>query len=145
MADQLETLKQKYQSVLNTISQRGVQLQHVNMAGNKLYIQGVAPSEDVKNQVWNQIKLVDPSYSDLTADISVSPQAATTQTAGAAAGGGSGQEQRTYTIQPGDTLSGISQRFYGKASEYSKILQANQATIPDADKIRAGQTIVIPE
>jgi len=140
MADQLETLKQKYQSVLNTISQKGVQLHHVNMAGSKLYIQGVAPSEDIKNEVWNQIKLVDPSYSDLTADISVSPQAAT-QAAGAAAGGSS---QRTYTIQPGDTLSGISQRFYGKASEYSKILEANKGTLTDADKIRAGQTIVIP-
>ena len=83
---------------------------------------------------------MDPNFSDLTADISVSPQAAS-QTAGAAAGGGS---QRNYTIQPGDTLSGISQRFYGKASEYSKILDANKDTIPDADKIRAGQTIVIP-
>ncbi len=141
MADQLETLKSKYQSVLNTISQKGVQLQHVNMAGNKLYIQGAAPSEDIKNEIWNQIKLVDQNFLDLTADISVSPQAASTQTAGAAAGG---ESQRTYTIQPGDTLSGISQRFYGKASEYSKILDANKDTIPDADKVRAGQTIVIP-
>ncbi len=141
MADQLETLKSKYQSVLNTISQKGVQLQHVNMAGSKLYIQGVAPSEEIKNEVWNQIKLVDPNFSDLTADISVSPQAASTQSAGASAGAGG---QRSYTIQPGDTLSGISQRFYGKASEYSKILDANKDSIPDADKIRAGQTIVIP-
>ncbi len=139
MADQLETLKSKYQSVLNTISQKGVQLHHVNMEGSKLYIEGVAPSEDAKNDVWNQIKLVDPNYSDLTANITVSPQA---QTATAAAGASS--SQRTYTIQPGDTLSGISQRFYGKASEYSKILEANKESIPDADKIRAGQTIVIP-
>ncbi len=142
MADQLETLKSKYQSVLNTISQKGVQLKHVNMEGSKLYIEGVAPSEDVKNDVWNQIKLVDPNYSDLTANITVSPQAQT-QTAGAAAGASG--SQRTYTIQPGDTLSGISQRFYGKASEYSKILEANRGTIADADKIKAGQTIVIPE
>jgi len=139
MADQLETLKSKYQSVLNVISQKGVQLQHVNMNGSKLYIQGVAPSEDIKNEVWNQIKLVDSSFSDLTADISVSPQAASAQVAAAA-----GSSQRTYTIQPGDTLSGISQRFYGKASEYTKIIDANKEVIPDADKIRAGQTIVIP-
>ncbi len=139
MADQLETLKAKYQSVLNTISQKGVKLEHVNMAGGKLFIQGVAPSEDIKNEVWNQIKLVDSSFSDLTADISVSSQAANTQSA--AVGSSS---QRTYTIQPGDTLSGISQRFYGKASEYTKIIEANKEAIPDADKIRAGQTIVIP-
>ncbi len=138
MADQLETLKSKYQSVLNTISQKGVQLHHVNMEGSKLYIQGVAPSEEIKNEVWNQIKLVDSTFSDLTADISVSPEAAHTSSAAAAS------SQRTYTIQPGDTLSGISQRFYGKASEYTKIIDANKEAIPDADKIRAGQTIVIP-
>ena len=140
MADQLETLKAKYQSVLNIISQKGVRLAHVNVAGNKLYLQGVAPSEDVKNDVWNQIKLVDPGFGDLTADISVDPNAAPQ----AAAAGAGGSSERTYTVQPGDTLSGISQRFYGKASEYSKILEANRETIPDADKIRAGQTIVIP-
>ncbi len=139
MADQLETLKSKYQSVLNIISQKGVQLQHVHIADNKLYIEGIAPSEDSKNEVWNQIKLVDPNYSDLTANISVSPQAQA-----ASATGGGQTSQRTYTIQPGDTLSGISQRFYGKASEYSKIVDANKETITDANKIRAGQTIVIP-
>jgi nucleoid-associated protein YgaU len=139
MADQLEQLKQKYQSVIDTAKQLGVQLQHVNMSGEKLYIQGIAPSEDAKNKVWDRIKQIDPGYSDLTVDFSVSPQA---QTAQAAAGGG-GQE-RTYTIQPGDTLSGISQRFYGKASEYGKILDANRDKIKDADHIRSGETITIP-
>ncbi len=141
MADQLDQLKQKYQSVIDTAKQLGVQLEHVNMAGSKLYIQGIAPSEDVKNKVWDRIKQIDSSYSDLTADFSVSPQA---QTAQAAAGAGSSEQQRTYTIQPGDTLSGISQRFYGKASEYSKIMDANKDKIQDADHIKAGQTIVIP-
>ena len=144
MADQLEQLKQKYQAVLNLAPQLGIQLQHVNMSGSKLYIQGIAPSEDAKNKIWDQIKLIDSGYSDLTADFSVSAQASQpqTQTAGAAAGGG--QNQRTYTIQPGDTLSGISQRFYGKASEYAKILDANRDKIKDADHIRSGETIVIP-
>ncbi len=142
MADQFDQLKQKYQAVLNLAPQLGIQMQHINMAGNKLYIQGIAPSEDAKNKMWDQIKLIDSGYSDLTADFSVSPQAQT-QAAGSASNGGQGQ-QRTYTIQPGDTLSGISQRFYGKASEYSKILSANPDKIKDADHIRSGETIVIP-
>jgi nucleoid-associated protein YgaU len=141
MADQLEQLKQKYQAIFGVITQQGIQLQHVHMSGDKLYVQGIAPSEDAKNKVWDQIKAVDPSYSDLVADFSVSEQARA-QTAGAAAGGG--QNQRTYTIQAGDTLSGISQRFYGKASEYGKILDANRDKIKDADHIRSGETIVIP-
>ncbi len=143
MADQLEQLKQKYSAVMNLVPQLGIQLQHVNMAGSKLYLQGIAPSEEAKNKIWDQIKLIDPGYSDLTADFSVAPQAqAQTQSAGAASNGAS--SQRNYTVQPGDTLSGISQRFYGKASEYAKILDANRDTIKDADHIRAGQTILIP-
>jgi nucleoid-associated protein YgaU len=144
MADQLEQLKQKYQSVLNMAPKLGIQMQHVNMSGNKLYIQGIAPSEDAKNKIWDQIKLIDSGYSDLIADFSVSATAAPPQTQAAGAAAGGGQNERTYTIQAGDTLSGISQRFYGKASEYAKILDANRDKIKDADHIKAGQTIVIP-
>ena len=86
----LEQLKQKYRPVLNFIQQQGqIRLQNVNMQGDKLFIRGEAPSEDAKNKVWDQIKLVDPTYSDLTADISVSESR--TQTAGAAIGGGQPQ------------------------------------------------------
>ena len=83
MADKFETLKAKYQSVLNFIEQQqNTQLQNVNMEGDKLLIRAAAPSQDVKNKIWDQIKLVDPSFSDLIADISA-PEAA----AAAAAGG----------------------------------------------------------
>ena len=47
-----------------------------------------------------------------------------------------------YTVQPGDTLSGISQRFTGRASNYMDIAASNN--IEDANKIYAGQKIVIP-
>ena len=82
MADKFEELKAKYQSVLNFIEQQqNTQLQNVNMEGDKLLIRAAAPSQDVKNKIWDQIKLVDPTFSDLTADISA-PEAAA-----AAAGG----------------------------------------------------------
>ena len=37
------------------------------------------------------------------------------------------QEQRTlqYTVQPGDTLWGIAERFYGTGSEYPRLVEAN--------------------
>lgn len=54
------------------------------------------------------------------------------------AGGG-----HTYTVQPGDTLSGISKRLTGKASNYMQLAAANK--IEDADKILVGQKLVIPE
>ena len=69
--DRLEELKNKYKPVLDSVKQNGVVLSHVHVQGNKLFIQGAAPSEDAKNVVWNQIKGVDSSYSDLTCDLTV--------------------------------------------------------------------------
>src|ERR1700742_598921 len=110
MADKLETLKAKYQSVLNFIEQQqNTQLQNVNMEGDKLFIRAAAPSQDVKNKIWDQIKLVDPSYSDLTADISA-PEAAAAAAAGA---GAAPAAARTYTVQAGDNPSKINKHFFG--------------------------------
>ena len=136
MADKFEHLKSKYQSVLNFIKEQNAQLENVNMQGDKLYIRASAPSTDVKNKIWDQIKLVDSSYSDLVVDIQAP------QTAAAAVGGSTGN--RTYTVQAGDSLSKISKQFYGDPNQYTKIVQANSDQISDPDKIKPGMKLNIP-
>ena len=141
-----EQLKQKYQPVQNAMGQYQVQLQNLNMQGEKLYMRAEAPSEEAKNRVWDEIKMVDPSYSDLIADITVNAsaqQAPKTQTAGASVSGGQGA--RTYTVRPGDTLSQISRQFYGEANQYTKIFEANRDQLKNPNEIRPGQQLVIPE
>src|SRR5208282_904826 len=133
MADRFEQLKAKYQSVLNFIQSQAVQLQNLNMEGDKLFIRASAPSADVKNRVWDQIKLVDPAFADLTADI----QAPAATAAAAAAAGGS-SAVRTYTVQPGDSLSKISKQFYGDANKYMSIFEANKDKMSDPDKVKVG-------
>src|SRR5215469_8479451 len=137
MADRFEQLKSKYQSVLNFIQSQGVQLQNLNMEGDKLLIRATAPSADLKNRVWDQIKLVDPSYSDLIADIQA-PAAA------AAAAGAPSSATRTYTVQPGDSLSKISKHFYGDPNMYMKIFDANKDKLSDPDKVKVGTELRIP-
>lgn len=145
---QLERLKQKYQPALNLMQQLQVQVQNINMDGTKLLIRGVAPSADVKNRIWDQIKLIDAAYPDLICDLSVS-QRATTQgssasmTAGAAVG--AGQNQRHYTVKAGDTLSKISREFYGDPNQYTKIFNANRGVLRDPNTISPGQELVIPD
>ena len=117
-ADQrFNELKGKYQTVLNTIEQQGVRLQNLHLQDNKLFVRGVAPSEDAMNTVWDQIKLVDPNYGDITADITYDQS----QAQAAAAGGGGGQGGQSYTVKSGDTLSKISKHYYGDADKYMRI------------------------
>jgi nucleoid-associated protein YgaU len=124
MPDQFETLKQKYQPVLDKIQEEGAQLLNVNMDGNQLYVKAIAVSEISKDRIWNAIKAVDPNFADLKHDIEVH------------------QGAQDYTVQPGDNLSKISKHFYGDANKYSVIAKANN--LEDPDKIKVGQKLVIP-
>ncbi len=54
---------------------------------------------------------------------------------------------QTYTVQQGDFLSAIAQKFYGDGSEASwqKIYEANKALIgPDPTQLQIGMVLVIP-
>jgi len=140
--DRFEELKSKYASVLETVKQKGVSLAHLHVQNNKLFMQGAAPSEQAKNDVWNQIKAVDSSYSDLTCDLTVDTSLPSPQAQAAAAGGAG--SSKTYTVKAGDTLSKIAKEIYGNANEYHRIFEANQDKLESPDKIQVGQQLVIP-
>jgi nucleoid-associated protein YgaU len=124
MPDLFEQLKQKYQPVLTKIQEEGAQLQNLNLDGSQLYLKATAVSEASKNRIWDTIKAVDPNFADLKHDIEARTG------------------EQTYVVQPGDNLSKISKRFYGDANKYPAIAQANH--LDDPDKIKVGQTLVIP-
>ena len=130
MAADLEQLKAKYSSVLNAINQNGVRLSHVHIQDDKLYIEGACGSDAIKNKIWDQVKLVDPTYSDLTLNLTVDPSIA--------------PKQQVYTVAAGDSLSKIAKQFYGNANEYMKIFNANRDKLNDPNTIKVGQQLVIP-
>lgn len=125
-------LKQKYQSVLTLADQERIQFQNLHVQDNKLFVRGIAPSEDAKSRFWTQIKQVNPAADDITADITVAPAASAPKGA------------QSYTVKSGDTLSKISRQHYGDANEYMRIFYANRQIISDPDKIQVGQVLVIP-
>jgi len=51
---------------------------------------------------------------------------------------------RTYTVKRGDTLSSIAQQTYGKASEWSKIYEANRELIPNKNVLRPQTVLILP-
>jgi nucleoid-associated protein YgaU len=129
----LDELKAKYQSVLQVIQNQQVSVKNLHVQDNKLFIKGVAPSQEAANKVWDEIKRVNPRADDITADFpidtSMQRQAASVQ---------------TYKVKAGDTLSKISKQFYGSPNEYMKIFEANKDKLSDPDKIQVGQELKIP-
>ncbi len=137
--DRFEELRTKYQTVLKAIQDQSVRLANLHVQDNKLFVRGAAPSQAVKNHIWDMIKIINPKYDDITADITVdeslAPKAAPPSPAA----------PKTYTVQPGDTLSKISKQFYGEAGKYMKIFEANRDKLTNPDLIRVGQVLTIPE
>lgn len=60
-----------------------------------------------------------------------------------------GKEQverpKTYQVVEGDTLYGVAKRFYGTITVWKKIRDANKALISADNRLRVGDTIVLPE
>lgn len=53
--------------------------------------------------------------------------------------------ERIHEVVSGDTLGGISKKYYGKASSYMKIFKANTDQLDNPDLIKVGQKLRIPE
>jgi LysM repeat protein len=101
--DRLEELKKKYASALMLVQQQGVRLTHFHVQDNKLYLQGAAPSEAIKNALWTKIKEISPAYDDITAEITVDSSLRQPELAS--------MSKHTYTVKPGDSLSKIAKQF----------------------------------
>jgi nucleoid-associated protein YgaU len=58
------------------------------------------------------------------------------------------QKPRTETlhvVRTGETLSGISEKYYGSANRWQNILQANRSSVTDPRKLQPGTKLVIPD
>ena len=111
-------------------------MHNLHVQDNKLFVKASAGTHELKNDIWSQIKLVDPSFSDLTCDIGVDPSLAPPKPAV--------PEAKIYTVQPGDTLSKIAKQLYGNANSYMKIFEANKDKLSDPNMIQVGQVLKIP-
>lgn len=77
-----------------------------------------------------------PASADAAA---VNPPASADAAKAAPAGG------EVYTVVKGDTLSAIAQKYYGRASEWKKIQDANSALLKGKTVIRPGMKLTIPK
>ena len=124
------SLQEKYQGILELANQNGTTY-NLSEADGVLHIDGNAPSEEAKQQLWDKYNEIDPDYKsgDLMLNITVG--------AGAAAGGGG----HTYTVEAGDNLSKIGEKY---GITWQQIFEANKDIISDPDMIHPGQELKIP-
>ena len=133
----------KVQQTIQSLNIPGVQKLNARATGNTIEITGQADSIASKQ---NAIKAITSKVGDagLVNKIEVVQQKAPQPTPAAAAPGAQPAAGRTHKVAKGETLSHIAQKYYGKASEYNRIFEANKDQIKDPNKIREGMTIKIP-
>ncbi len=54
------------------------------------------------------------------------------------------QPLATYTVEKGDTLEKISQKFYGTTRRWKRIYEANREVLRNPNRVYPGQTLTIP-
>ena len=121
-------LKDKYSELVTTANASGVTNLQVREQDNVLYIDGVAPSNAIKQKLWDLYGKIDPDYrvGDVIMNISV-------------ANGNGGTKE--YTVVKGDSLSKIGKKM---GVQWKDIYEANKDKVKDPDHIEPGWKLKIP-
>ena len=124
------SLQEKYQSLLELANQNGTTY-NLSEADGVLHIEGNAPSAEAKQEIWDEYNRIDPDFrsNDLVLNIGVSAEGAPSDAA------------HTYTVESGDSLSKIGQKY---GLPWKAIFDANRDIIKDPDLIHPGQELKIP-
>lgn len=122
-------IKSKYQSVLDLGEKLNIQNGDVKEENGQLKVYGTAKNQYEKNLLWDEIKRVGgENPTDIMADISVADSSVFAH----------------HTVKSGETLGKIAKQYYGNASKYNAIYEANKGKLKSADLIHPGDELVIP-
>ncbi|MEE4351167.1 MAG: peptidoglycan-binding protein LysM [Pacificimonas sp.] len=129
--DEQSPAEQKAERIRDEIDRMGLKGDiKVHVVGNRVKISGKVPDQETKEKLL--MLAGNTKHVDSVDDDELDAESA-------------GAESRFYTVQSGDTLSGIAKDHYGNASAYTKIFEANKPMLEDPDKIYPGQVLRIPD
>ena len=122
-------LQDKYRELVTTAQSAGVSNLQVREQDRVLYIDGIAPSEEIKQRLWDIYGKIDPDYrsADLVMNVKVIQGAGGT---------------KEYVVVSGDNLTKIGKKFNLK---WKDIYEANKDKIKDPDHIEPGWKLKIPQ
>jgi len=134
------SFEEKVRAALDAIRALGLGVAELDarVEGKVVTLLGTAPGMDVKTRVMqefnarvetdntlNQIRLAKAEPVELPGPAAV-------------------PEERWHVVVSGDTLSALAKKYYGKASLYMKIFEANKDQLSNPDLIKVGQKLRIP-
>ena len=121
------TLQDKYRDLISFATNSGATNLSVTEQDNVLYVTCTAPTNQVKDQIWDVYEKLDPDMrsADMVLNVSVDQSA-----------------PETYEVKSGDNLSKIAKKYSGIS--WKDIYDANRDLLNDPDKIFPGQVLKIP-
>ncbi len=126
-------LQEKYAELINAAHTHGVANLAVREQDNVLYIDGIAPSTEVKDKLWNIYGQLDPDFRSADAVMNIGVVDGDVSTAA---------ETTEYTVVAGDSLSKIGAKL-GK--NWKEIYDLNREKIGNSpDYIQVGWVLKIP-
>ena len=135
-----KSFDQQVQEAINDIGSTtpGVSGLHADVRGKVITLKGKAESREAANLAMQKIDQVVKADNIVNAiEVAKAPEPAPAPEPVV--------EERVYEVVSGDTLGAIAQKYYGKASEYMKIFEANRDILDNPDLIKVGQKLKIPE
>lgn len=129
MEQQTGSLRNKYQQLIDNATRSGVSDLRVRQQDNVLYIDGNAPTDAVKQQLWDVYNKIDPDYrsGDLVMNIHVT--------------GAASSATQEHIVEKGDNLTKIGEQY---GVHWKEIHEANKDIIKDPDLIQPGWKLKIP-
>lgn len=141
-----KSFHQKVQEAVDRLNSSGIGVRDLRaqIQGKVVTLEGVAESLEAKGRAmseFNRMVATENTINKIEVKTAVppppvAPPSPATEPAGAF---------EIYEVKAGDTLSAIAQRFYGKASLYPKIFEANTDILTNPDLIKVGQKLKIPK
>jgi len=124
----------------------GVRNLDVEIRGKTVTLTGEAPSREVATMAMQKLdEMVEPDNIVNAIKVDKPKPAAEPEPEPAVEPVDDLPTERYHVVASGDTLGHIAQKYYGKASEYMKIFEANRDILDDPNLIKVGQKLKIPE
>ena len=142
-----KSFDEKVQEAIGQLRGRpGVTALNARVDGKVVTLTGSVSTMELKTSIMNSFNAqVETENTVNQIRVAQSPAAVAAKIPPLVVAPAAGATETVHEVIRGDTLSGIAKKYYGKASLYPKIFEANRDQLDNPDRIKVGQKLRIPK